>query len=69
MSSGSDKSRIFLQDNGPAVAFALAGGLALGIGNILMQYSLAFVGISLTEVVSASLAVVGGKSSAQGISR
>lgn len=46
------------QANGPSVAFALAGGLALCLGNICLQYSLAFVGISLTEVVSASVAVV-----------
>ncbi|XP_057824387.1 ureide permease 1 isoform X1 [Cryptomeria japonica] len=48
------------QDNWPAVALAMTGGFALCLGNILMQYSLAFCGISLTEVVSASLAVVGG---------
>ncbi|KAH9304402.1 hypothetical protein KI387_008806, partial [Taxus chinensis] len=48
------------QENWPAVAIAMAGGFALCLGNILMQYSLAFCGISLTEVVSASLAVVGG---------
>nr|XP_024397595.1 ureide permease 2-like isoform X4 [Physcomitrium patens] len=46
------------QENGPSVAFGLAGGLALCLGNICLQYSLAFVGISLTEVVSASVAVV-----------
>lgn len=40
------------------MAFAIFGGLALCLGNMGMQYSLAFVGISLTEVVSASLAVV-----------
>lgn len=40
------------------MAFAMFGGLALCLGNMGMQYSLAFVGISLTEVVSASLAVV-----------
>jgi len=46
------------QENGASVAFAMFGGLALCLGNMGMQYSLAFVGISLTEVVSASLAVV-----------
>ncbi len=50
-----------MQDNGPSVAFAMGGGLALCLGNISMQYALAFVGISLTEVVSASLAVVVGE--------
>ncbi|KAL2649309.1 hypothetical protein R1flu_017437 [Riccia fluitans] len=48
------------QDNLPCVVFAILGGLALCSGNISMQYSLALVGISLTEVVSASIAVVGG---------
>ena len=47
-----------VQENGASVAFAMFGGLALCLGNMGMQYSLAFVGISLTEVVSASLAVV-----------
>lgn len=48
------------QENWPAVVLATVGGFSLCLGNILMQYSLAFCGISLTEVVSASLAVVGG---------
>ncbi|KAL3702407.1 hypothetical protein R1sor_020429 [Riccia sorocarpa] len=48
------------QENFPSVVFAVLGGLALCLGNISMQYSLALVGISLTEVVSASIAVVGG---------
>lgn len=50
------------QENWPAVVLAMVGGFSLCLGNILMQYSLAFCGISLTEVVSASLAVVGGTS-------
>ncbi len=50
-----------MQNNGPSVAFAMLGGLVLCLGNISMQYSLAFVGISLTEVVSASVAVVVGE--------
>ncbi|KAG6546979.1 hypothetical protein Mapa_011595 [Marchantia paleacea] len=48
------------QENLPSVLFAMLGGMALCFGNISMQYSLALVGISLTEVVSASIAVVGG---------
>ncbi|KAL3702400.1 hypothetical protein R1sor_020422 [Riccia sorocarpa] len=50
------------QNNLPSVVFAMLGGLALCSGNISMQYSLALVGISVTEVVSASLGVVGGTS-------
>ncbi|KAJ7561898.1 hypothetical protein O6H91_03G046400 [Diphasiastrum complanatum] len=48
------------QENGPSVAIAMLGGIALCLGNIGMQYSLAFLGISLAEVVTASLAVVVG---------
>ena len=51
-----------IQDNGICVLIAMLGGVALCIGNMLMQYSLVFLGISLTEVVSASIAVVGGMS-------
>lgn len=48
------------QNNGPSVGFALAGGVFLCIGNIATQYSLAFVGLSVTEVVASSITVVGG---------
>lgn len=48
------------QDNGASVGFALAGGVFLCLGNIGTQYALAFVGLSITEVVSSSLTVVGG---------
>ncbi|CAK0764171.1 hypothetical protein CVIRNUC_003131 [Coccomyxa viridis] len=48
------------QDNGPSVGFALAGGIFLCLGNLGTQYGLAFVGLSITEVVSSSLTVVGG---------
>ncbi|XP_024534406.1 ureide permease 1 isoform X1 [Selaginella moellendorffii] len=48
------------QDNLPCVLIAMAGGIALCLGNICMQYSLVFVGISITEVISASLAVIFG---------
>ncbi|CAL5219852.1 g1768 [Coccomyxa viridis] len=48
------------QDNGASVGFALAGGIFLCLGNLGTQYALAFVGLSITEVVSSSLTVVGG---------
>ena len=51
-----------MQNNGPSVGFALAGGIFLCIGNIATQYSLAFVGLSVMEVVASSITVVGGKS-------
>ncbi|BBM96772.1 hypothetical protein MPTK1_1g00600 [Marchantia polymorpha subsp. ruderalis] len=46
------------QDNGPSVAFALAGGLVLSVGNLACQYAWPFVGLSATEVISASITVV-----------
>ena len=49
-----------LQDNGASVGFALAGGIFLVLGNIGTQYALAYCGLSITEVVSSSITVVGG---------
>jgi hypothetical protein len=49
-----------LQDNGPSVGFAIAGGLVLGMGNLMSQYAWPFVGISIANVISASITVVGG---------
>eukprot|EP00249_Psilotum_nudum_P018487 c26832_g1_i2 orf=288-1526(-) len=46
------------QDNGPSVAFAMAGGLVLSMGNLATQYAWAYVGLSVTEVVSSSITVV-----------
>ncbi|KAM3398155.1 hypothetical protein P3S68_001669 [Capsicum galapagoense] len=46
------------QDNWPSVLFAMAGGVVLSLGNLATQYALAFVGLSVTEVVSASITVV-----------
>lgn len=49
-----------MQNNGPSVAFALVGGLVLSMGNLATQYAWPFVGLSITEVVSASITVVAG---------
>nr|BAH57046.1 AT1G26440 [Arabidopsis thaliana] len=49
-----------IQDNWPSVLFAMAGGVGLSIGNLATQYSLAFVGLSVTEVTAASITVVVG---------
>ncbi|KAJ9174164.1 hypothetical protein P3X46_017222 [Hevea brasiliensis] len=46
------------QDNWPSVMFAMAGGVALSIGNLSTQYAWAFVGLSVVEVISSSLIVV-----------
>uniref|UniRef100_A0A0D3HUT8 Ureide permease 2-like n=1 Tax=Oryza barthii TaxID=65489 RepID=A0A0D3HUT8_9ORYZ len=46
------------QDNWPSVLFAMAGGIALSIGNLISQYAWAFVGLSVTNIICSSLAVV-----------
>ncbi|CAN1314107.1 Ureide permease 2 [Linum perenne] len=46
------------QDNWPSVLFAMAGGLVLSLGNLCTQYAWAFVGLSVTEVITSSLVVV-----------
>ncbi len=51
---------LLLQDNWPSVGFALAGGLVLGVGNLLTQYAWPFVGLSIVEVISSSITVVAG---------
>ena len=51
---------VYVQDNGPSVGFAIAGGVLLFCGNLGTQYALAFTGLSITEVVASSLTVVGG---------
>ncbi|CAM6097815.1 unnamed protein product [Calypogeia fissa] len=48
------------QDNWPSVAFALAGGLVLSVGNLATQYAWPFVGLSATNVISSSLSVLVG---------
>ncbi|AEC05722.1 ureide permease 3 [Arabidopsis thaliana] len=46
------------QDNWPSVMFAMAGGIFLSLGTLATQYAWAFVGLSVTEVITASIAVV-----------
>ncbi|KAL8546066.1 hypothetical protein ACS0TY_005967 [Phlomoides rotata] len=46
------------QDNWPCVLIAMAGGVFLSLGNLSTQYAWAFVGLSLTEVITSSIAVV-----------
>ncbi|KAL2349164.1 hypothetical protein Fmac_003164 [Flemingia macrophylla] len=46
------------QDNWPSVLFAMAGGVVLSLGNLASQYAFAFVGLSVTEVITASITVV-----------
>ncbi|KAK4484049.1 hypothetical protein RD792_011267 [Penstemon davidsonii] len=46
------------QDNWPSVMFAMAGGIVLSLGNLATQYAWAFVGLSVTEVITSSITVV-----------
>ncbi|KAI3467249.1 hypothetical protein Pfo_023912 [Paulownia fortunei] len=46
------------QDNWPSVLFAMAGGIVLSLGNLATQYAWAFVGLSVTEVITCSVTVV-----------
>lgn len=49
---------LLVQDNWPCVLFAMAGGVFLSLGNLATQYAWAFVGLSVTEVITASITVV-----------
>lgn len=46
------------QDNWPSILFAILGGIALSLGNLATQYAWAFVGLSVTEVITSSITVV-----------
>jgi len=46
------------QDNWQSVMFAMAGGIVLSLGNLATQYAWAYVGLSVTEVITASITVV-----------
>lgn len=46
------------QDNWQSVLFAMAGGVVLSLGNLATQYAWAFVGLSVTEVITSSMTVV-----------
>lgn len=47
-----------MQNNWPSVLFAMAGGVVLSLGNLSTQYAWPFVGLSVTEVICASITVV-----------
>ncbi|KAL7598196.1 hypothetical protein Lser_V15G25211 [Lactuca serriola] len=46
------------QNNWPSVMFAMAGGVVLSLGNLSTQYAWAFIGLSVNEVITASITVV-----------
>ena len=43
------------------VLIAMAGGLALSLGNMICQYAWAFVGLSLVNIIVCCMIVVLGK--------
>ncbi|TVU50129.1 hypothetical protein EJB05_01486 [Eragrostis curvula] len=47
-----------IHDNWPSVLFAMAGGLFLGLGNLISQYAWAFAGLTVTNIICSSLTVV-----------
>ncbi|XP_071717374.1 ureide permease 1-like isoform X2 [Rutidosis leptorrhynchoides] len=51
------------QNNWPSVLFAMAGGVVLSLGTLSTQYAWAFVGLSVTEVMTSSIAVIIGTTS------
>ncbi|PKA49742.1 Ureide permease 1 [Apostasia shenzhenica] len=56
-----DKPNFFTQlsqDNWPSVLFAMAGGVVLSLGNLSTQYAWAYVGLSVTEVITCSITVI-----------
>ncbi|KAL9227016.1 hypothetical protein vseg_002764 [Gypsophila vaccaria] len=50
------------QDTWPCVLMAMLGGLFLSLGNVSIQYAWAFVGLSVAQVITSSIAVVIGTS-------
>ncbi|TVU50128.1 hypothetical protein EJB05_01485 [Eragrostis curvula] len=52
------QSELVVKDNWPSVLFAMAGGVVLSVGNLSTQYAWAYVGLSVTEVISSSMVVV-----------
>ncbi|XP_042060275.1 ureide permease 1-like [Salvia splendens] len=51
-----------IEKNWGCVLIAMSGGVFLGLGNLATQYAWPFVGLSVTEVITSSLAVVLGTS-------
>ncbi|KAK3136633.1 hypothetical protein QOZ80_5BG0439790 [Eleusine coracana subsp. coracana] len=47
-----------IHDNWPSVLFAMAGGVFLGLGNLISQYAWAFAGLTVTNIICSSLTVV-----------
>ncbi|XP_074268193.1 ureide permease 3-like isoform X2 [Silene latifolia] len=52
----------FDKDMWSCVLMAMLGGLFLSLGNVLIQYAWAFVGLSVAQVITSSIAVVIGTS-------
>ncbi|XP_074268185.1 ureide permease 3-like isoform X1 [Silene latifolia] len=54
--------KIWGLDMWSCVLMAMLGGLFLSLGNVLIQYAWAFVGLSVAQVITSSIAVVIGTS-------
>nr|CAB3465978.1 unnamed protein product [Digitaria exilis] len=49
-----------ITDNWPSVLFAMAGGIGLGLANLLLQYMFAFLGLSVATIILSCLVSVTG---------
>ena len=49
------------QRNGPLAAFAILSGACMGVGDAAMQYSVAFLGLSVGPAIINSLIIILGK--------
>ncbi|TVU50118.1 hypothetical protein EJB05_01475, partial [Eragrostis curvula] len=47
-----------IHDNWPSVLIAIAGGIFLGLGDLIAQYAWAFAGLTVTNVICSSMTVV-----------
>ncbi|GFP88713.1 ureide permease 1 [Phtheirospermum japonicum] len=60
--NGTDEKPNFInqlsQNNWTSALFAMFGGIVLSLGNLATQYAWAFVGLSVTEVITSSITVV-----------
>ncbi|TVU50126.1 hypothetical protein EJB05_01483, partial [Eragrostis curvula] len=47
-----------IHDNWPSVLIAIAGGVFLGLGDLIAQYAWAFAGLTVTNIICSSMTVV-----------
>lgn len=49
------------QSNGPLVAFALAGGVSLAVGDVCMMFSVALLGLAVGPAAINALSIIVGE--------